>query len=143
MWIAARPTSWRRATPATSAARSFRPTASGSRIRKQDKLLRSHVWVKELASGQEHMIGGDEFLHSSGAQVDARRQEAAADRRCRRAGDGRVESHRDAALRGRAAAGGEGPERNEINSEEQAMAVSAEAAGRGGRGAAGAGSIRR
>ena len=33
-----------------------------------DKLLRSHVWVKELASGQEHMIGGDDFLVSSGAK---------------------------------------------------------------------------
>ncbi len=35
---------------------------------KQDKLLRSHVWVKELASGQEHMIGGDDILMSSGAK---------------------------------------------------------------------------
>ena len=35
---------------------------------RQDKLLRPHVWVKELASGQEHMIGGDDFLQSSGAR---------------------------------------------------------------------------
>ena len=35
---------------------------------KQDKLLRSHVWVKEIASGQEHRIGGDDILISSGAR---------------------------------------------------------------------------
>jgi Tol biopolymer transport system component len=35
---------------------------------RQDKLLRPHVWVKELAGGQEHMIGGDDFLQSSGAR---------------------------------------------------------------------------
>jgi tricorn protease len=35
---------------------------------KQDRLLRSHVWVKELAGGQEHMIGGEDFLLSGGAK---------------------------------------------------------------------------
>ena len=30
--------------------------------------LRAHVWVKELAGGQEHMIGHDDFLLSSGAK---------------------------------------------------------------------------
>ena len=50
------------------AAAQFRPTASGSPTRSQDKLLRPHVWVKELATGQEHMIGGDDFLTSSGAR---------------------------------------------------------------------------
>ena len=37
-------------------------------VSQQDKQLRSHVWLKELATGQEHMIGGDEFLISSGAR---------------------------------------------------------------------------
>jgi tricorn protease len=34
----------------------------------QDRELRQHVWVKELATGQEHMIGHDDFLISSGAK---------------------------------------------------------------------------
>jgi tricorn protease len=35
---------------------------------KQDKLLRSRVWVKELATGQEKMITSDEFQVASGAK---------------------------------------------------------------------------
>ena len=35
---------------------------------KADDLLRQHVWVKELATGQEHQIGGGDFLTSTGAK---------------------------------------------------------------------------
>ena len=34
----------------------------------QDKLARSHVWLKELATGQEHMISSDQFQISQGAR---------------------------------------------------------------------------
>ena len=46
----------------------FSPDGKWISYAKPDKLLRSHVWVKELAGGQEHMIGGDDFLISSGAK---------------------------------------------------------------------------
>src|SRR5882724_4075531 len=46
----------------------FSPDGKWLSYSKQDKLLRAHVWVKELASGQEHMIGGEDFLLSSGAK---------------------------------------------------------------------------
>ena len=86
----------RRATPATSAARSSRPMASGFPTPSQDNLLRSHVWVKELATGQEHMIGARRVPALARRQVDARRQEAAAHRRRRRRLPWhRVEPHRD------------------------------------------------
>ena len=46
----------------------FSPDGKWISFSRQDKLLRPHVWVKELASSQEHMIGGDEFLQSTGAR---------------------------------------------------------------------------
>jgi tricorn protease len=46
----------------------FSPDGKWISYAKQDKQLRSHVWVKELANGQEHMIGHDDFLLSSGAK---------------------------------------------------------------------------
>jgi tricorn protease len=46
----------------------FSPDGKWISFSRQDKLLRPHVWVKELASGQEHMIGGEDFLQSSGAR---------------------------------------------------------------------------
>ena len=46
----------------------FSPDGKWISYAKQDKQLRSHVWVKELASGQEHMIGGEEILISRGAR---------------------------------------------------------------------------
>ena len=46
----------------------FSPDGKWISYSRQDKLLRAHVWVKELANGQEHMIGGDDFLISSGAK---------------------------------------------------------------------------
>ena len=35
---------------------------------KQDKLLRSHVWVKNLAAGDEHMLVSDQFQIANGAK---------------------------------------------------------------------------
>ncbi|HWN96604.1 MAG TPA: S41 family peptidase, partial [Methylomirabilota bacterium] len=35
---------------------------------KQDAILRSHVYVKRLPDGEEHMIGAEDFLVSSGAK---------------------------------------------------------------------------
>jgi tricorn protease len=46
----------------------FSPDGKWISYAKQDKLLRSHVWVKELATGQEHMISSDEFQISNGAK---------------------------------------------------------------------------
>lgn len=46
----------------------FSPDGKWISYSKQDSLLRNHVWLKELATGQEHMLGSDEFLLSSGAK---------------------------------------------------------------------------
>ena len=103
---------------------------------RQDKMLRPHVWVKELANGQEHMIGGEDFLQSGGARwtPDGKKllliggtgapAMAALNRT--------VTQLYAVALQPAEKA----PDTNEINSEEQAMAAGNDtAAGRGGRGA--------
>ena len=59
----------------------FSPDGKWISYSKQDNLLRTHVFVKNLASGDEHMITSDQFQVATGAQVDPRWQEAAADRR--------------------------------------------------------------
>ncbi len=46
----------------------FSPDGKYLSYARQDKLLRPHVWVKELATGQEKMIGADDFLQSNGAK---------------------------------------------------------------------------
>ncbi|MBI1760175.1 MAG: PD40 domain-containing protein [Acidobacteria bacterium] len=47
----------------------FSPDGKWLAYAKQDKLLRPHVWVKELATGQERLIEApDLFLQSSGAK---------------------------------------------------------------------------
>ena len=47
----------------------FSPDGKWLAYAKQDKLLRPHVWVKELATGQERIIDApDLFLQSSGAK---------------------------------------------------------------------------
>ena len=47
----------------------FSPDGKWLAYSRQDKLLRPHVWVKELATGQERMIDAPElFLQSSGAK---------------------------------------------------------------------------
>jgi tricorn protease len=107
---------------------------------KQDKLLRSHVWVKELATGQEHMIGAEDFLLSSGAKwtPDGKKLLLI----------GGVGAPAMAALNRTTTQLysvalnpiEKDPNPADINTEEQAMAAetSGAAAGRGGRGGAGA-----
>ena len=103
---------------------------------RQDKLLRPHVWVKELASGQEHMIGGDDFLQSSGARWTPDGKKllliGGAGAPSMAALNRTVTQLYAVALQ----PADKAPDTNEINSEEQAMAAGNDtaAAGRGGRG---------
>jgi tricorn protease len=46
----------------------FSPDGKWISYSKQDNLVRTHVWVKELATGQEHMITSDQFQISQGAR---------------------------------------------------------------------------
>ena len=46
----------------------FSPDGNWISYSKQDTLLRSHVYVKPLDGGADHMIGADEFLISNGAK---------------------------------------------------------------------------
>jgi tricorn protease len=46
----------------------FSPDGAYISYSKPDKLSRPHVWVKELATGQEHEVGGEDFLSSNGAK---------------------------------------------------------------------------
>ena len=46
----------------------FSPDGKWISYAKQDNLVRSHVYVKELATGQEHMISSDQFQVSQGAK---------------------------------------------------------------------------
>ncbi len=46
----------------------FSPDGKWISYAKQDKLLRSHVWVKNLQSGDEHMLQGEDFQIASGAR---------------------------------------------------------------------------
>ena len=68
----------------------FSPDGKWISYAKEDKLLRSHVFVMQLDGGTERMITSPEFLMSTGAQWTRRRQEAAG------AGRGR---HSEAAAR--------------------------------------------
>jgi tricorn protease len=117
----------------------FSPDGKYLSYSRQDKLLRPHVWVKELASGQERMIGGDDFLQSSGAKwtPDGKKLLLI----------GGVGAPAMAALNRTVTQLyavaltpiDKSPDTADINSEEQAMAAANEpAAGRGGRGAGGA-----
>jgi tricorn protease len=49
----------------------FSPDGKWISYSKPDNLLRNHVWVRELATGQEHQIGGEDFLSSTGAKWTA------------------------------------------------------------------------
>ena len=49
----------------------FSPGGKWISYSKQDTRLRAHVYVKELATGQEHVITSDEFQTSSGAKWTA------------------------------------------------------------------------
>jgi len=46
----------------------FSPDGKWISYSKQDNLLRSNVWLKELATGQEHKITSDQFQIASGAK---------------------------------------------------------------------------
>lgn len=46
----------------------FSPDGKWISFAKQDHLLRSHVWIKNLENGSEHMISSDLFQVSSGAK---------------------------------------------------------------------------
>ena len=46
----------------------FSPDGKWLSYSKQDDQLRSHVFLRELATGQEHLISGDAFLTSRGAR---------------------------------------------------------------------------
>jgi tricorn protease len=46
----------------------FSPDGKWISFSKQDKLLRSHVYVKPLEGGEEHKVEGEDFLMSSGAR---------------------------------------------------------------------------
>ncbi len=46
----------------------FSPDGMWISYSKADNQLRQHVWVRELATGQEHQIGGGDFLSSTGAK---------------------------------------------------------------------------
>ena len=46
----------------------FSPDAKWLSYSKQDSLVRTHVWIKELATGQEHQITSDQFQISQGAR---------------------------------------------------------------------------
>jgi len=121
----------------------FSPDGKWLSYSRQDKLLRSHVWIRELATGQEHMIGTDGVLISSGAKwtPDGRKLlflggvGASGIAQLGRAtmqlyGVSLTPIDKDPADRG-------------IDTEAQAEAAAQDAApaGRGGRGAAGAGNV--
>ncbi len=46
----------------------FSPDGAYVAYSQPDKLSRQHVWIKELASGQEHQVGGEDFTSSNGAK---------------------------------------------------------------------------
>ena len=45
----------------------FAPDGKWISYTKDDKILRSHVYVKKLDGGEEHMIGGEDFIVAEGA----------------------------------------------------------------------------
>jgi tricorn protease len=46
----------------------FSPDGKWISYAKQDRLLRSHVWIKNLQSGDEHMLNGEDFQVASSAK---------------------------------------------------------------------------
>jgi len=119
----------------------FSPDGKWISFSRQDKLLRPHVWVKELAGGQEHMIGGEDFLQSSGARwtPDGKKLLLI----------GGVGAPSMASLNRTATQLysvaltpiDKDPDSGDIDTEEQAMAAATLAAGETGRGGRGAGAL--
>ena len=58
-----------RATSAASARCRSRPTASGSPFSKQDRTLRSHVYIAPIAGGEERHVSDDSVLYSESNAV--------------------------------------------------------------------------
>jgi tricorn protease len=118
----------------------FSPDGKWLSYAKQDKLLRFHVWVKELGSGQERMIGADDFLLSTGAKwtPDGKKLLLIGGA----GAQGNIASLNRTVTQLYSVALNpidKDPNAADINSEEQAMAAdTAPAAGRGGRGGAAA-----
>jgi tricorn protease len=119
----------------------FSPDAKWLSYTKQDALLRAHVWVRELSSGQERMIASDLFQVSGGAKWTPDGKKLLF------TGGVSVPSMASQGFRG---TGNQlysfslnridkNPDTRDIDTEEQAQAALAEGAGRGGRGGAGGG----
>jgi tricorn protease len=115
----------------------FSPDGKWISYAKQDTQLRSHVWVKNLESGAEHMITSDRFQVASGAKWTAD------GKRLLLLGGVSVPSMASQGFRGTPSQlyavplnrVDKAPDDKEINSEEQAMAALNEGAGRPARGA--------
>jgi tricorn protease len=119
----------------------FSPDGKWISYAKQDKLLRSHVWVRELATGQEKMIASDQFQIAGGAKWTPDGKKLLV------IGGVSLPSMASQGFRGTPAQLfaisltriEKNPDDRDINTEEQALAALNEpAAGRGGRGPAGA-----
>jgi tricorn protease len=118
----------------------FSPDGAFISYSKPDDLLRQHVWVKELANGQEHQIGGGDFLASSGAKWTADGKKLLF------LGGVSVASIASTTGRGSSQLYGvslvpadKDPNSADIDTEAQAEAADGAGTGRGGRGGAGAG----
>src|SRR5262245_3733142 len=118
----------------------FSPDSKWLSYTKQDALLRAHVWVRDLSSGQERMIASDQFQVSGGARWTSD------GKRLLFTGGVSVPSMASQGFRG---TGNQlysfsltridkNPADRDIDTEEDAQAALAEGAGRGGRGGAGA-----
>ena len=76
----------------------FSPDGKWISYSKQDELLRSHVYVKQLDGGVERMIGSDEFLIASSANWTGDGKKLVMLGGDRHAGDGVAQPHDDPAL---------------------------------------------
>jgi tricorn protease len=119
----------------------FSPDGKWVSYAKQDKLLRSHVWIKNLGTGDEHMISSDQFQIASGAKwtPDGKRLLIV--------GGVSVPSMASQGFRGTPSQlfaialthSDKAPDDRDINTEEQAMAALNETPAGGGRGGGGRG----
>ena len=82
----------------------FSPDGKWLSYTKQDKLLRSHIWVRELGSAQEHMIGGEAGTDVLKAR-EAADHESRANEQRRRDGELRDDERRQPAATDRVTSG--------------------------------------
>jgi tricorn protease len=114
----------------------FSPDGKYLSYARQDKLLRPHVWVKELATGQERMIGGEDFLQSSGARWTPDGKKLLLIGGSGASGIATLNRTVTQLYAVALTPAEKSPDTGDINSEEQAMAAGNDpAVGRGGRGA--------